>query len=538
MKGTIKAAITPYRSLPCRHPFASAGSIIPPKREACSPPPAVILGRGQKGSGMRADYVIVGAGSAGCALAYRLAEAGRSVIVVEAGGSDAGPFIQMPGALSFPMNMPRYDWGLRTEPEPHLGGRRLVVPRGRVIGGSSSINGMVWVRGHARDFDHWAQAGARGWAWRDVLPYYRRLEAWDGKGQGGDADWRGTDGPVRVSRGPRANPLFDIFVQAAAEAGYGITGDYNGHRQEGIGPADQTVHGGRRWSAARAYLGPAIRRFNCRLVRGEVARVRFEGRRALGVELAGGDVLSARREVILSASAINSPKLLMLSGVGPAAALADLGIEVVADRPGVGQNLQDHLEVYMQIASRQPVTLYRYWNLAGKAYVGLRWLLSRTGPGASNQIETLGFLRSRAGVDYPDIQFHFMPIAMRYDGQIPPQGHGFQAHVARCALPRGAVSRSPRPTPRRHPRSFSTTWPTPPTGRFSVAASGFCARSSRSRPSRLTPARRSSPEPRPGVTMRSTLSCATMPRAPTTPVGPAGWGLRTIPAPWSTQKRG
>jgi len=390
---------------------------------------------------MRADYVIVGAGSAGCALAYRLAEAGRSVIVVEAGGSDAGPFIQMPGALSFPMNMPRYDWGLRTEPEPHLGGRRLVVPRGRVIGGSSSINGMVWVRGHARDFDHWAQAGARGWAWRDVLPYYRRLEAWDGKGQGGDADWRGTDGPVRVSRGPRANPLFDIFVRAAAEAGYGITGDYNGHRQEGIGPADQTVHGGRRWSAARAYLGPAIRRFNCRLVRGEVARVRFEGRRALGVELAGGDVLSARREVILSASAINSPKLLMLSGVGPAAALADLGIEVVADRPGVGQNLQDHLEVYVQIASRQPVTLYRYWNLAGKAYVGLRWLLSRTGPGASNQIETLGFLRSRAGVDYPDIQFHFMPIAMRYDGQIPPQGHGFQAHVGPMRSPsRGRVA--------------------------------------------------------------------------------------------------
>src|SRR6056297_2202406 len=424
-----------YRSLPCRRPFGSAGSIFPPKREACSPPPAVILGRGRKGSGMRADYVIVGAGSAGCALAYRLAEAGRSVIVVEAGGSDAGPFIQMPGALSFPMNMPRYDWGLRTEPEPHLGGRRLVVPRGRVIGGSSSINGMVWVRGHARDFDHWAQAGARGWAWRDVLPYYRRLEAWDGKGQGGDADWRGTDGPVRVSRGPRANPLFDIFVQAAAEAGYGITGDYNGHRQEGIGPADQTVHGGRRWSAARAYLGPAIRRFNCRLVRGEVARVRFEGRRALGVELAGGDVLSARREVILSASAINSPKLLMLSGVGPAAALADLGIEVVADRPGVGQNLQDHLEVYVQIASRQPVTLYRYWNLAGKAYVGLRWLLSRTGPGASNQIETLGFLRSRAGVDYPDIQFHFMPIAMRYDGQIPPQGHGFQAHVGPMRSP-------------------------------------------------------------------------------------------------------
>ncbi|MDJ1008665.1 MAG: choline dehydrogenase [Paracoccaceae bacterium] len=378
---------------------------------------------------MRADYVIVGSGSAGAALAYRLAEAGRSVIVIEAGGSDAGPFIQMPGALSYPMNMGRYDWGLRTEPEPHLGGRRLAVPRGRVVGGSSSINGMVWVRGHAGDFDHWAAAGATGWAFRDVLPYYRRLEDWDANGQGGDPAWRGAGGPVRVTRGPRANPLFDVFVAAAEAVGYARTPDYNGHRQEGVGPADQTVHRGRRWSAARAYLIPALRRFNCRLVQGEAARIRFDGKRAIGVDLTGGAFVSARREVILAASAINSPKLLMQSGIGPGAALQALGIAVVADRPGVGQNLQDHLEVSLQIAARQPITLYRYWNTLGKTYVALRWLLTRTGPGASNQIETLGFVRSRAGVDYPDIQFHFFPIAMRYDGQAPPEGHGFQAHV-------------------------------------------------------------------------------------------------------------
>jgi len=381
---------------------------------------------------MEADYVIVGAGSAGCAMAFRLSEAGKSVLVIEHGGTDAGPFIQMPGALSYPMNMRRYDWGYRSEPEPHLGGRRLACPRGKVIGGSSSINGMVYVRGHARDYDHWREQGAEGWGFADVLPYFKRMEAWDDAGHGGDPAWRGQDGPLHVTRGKMANPLTRAFVAAGVQAGYEATDDYNGEKQEGFGPFEMTVHEGRRWSAANAYLRPALRRENCDLVRGFVRRVVIEAGRATGVEIARGgrtELVRARAEVILAASSINSPKLLMLSGVGPAAHLAGHGIDVVADRPGVGANLQDHLELYVQMASRQPVSLYTYWNLPGKAWVGLRWLLGRQGPGASNQFESCGFIRSRAGVDYPDIQFHFLPIAVRYDGQAAAEGHGFQAHV-------------------------------------------------------------------------------------------------------------
>jgi len=393
---------------------------------------------------MEADYVIVGAGSAGCAMAYRLSEAGKSVLVIEHGGTDAGPFIQMPGALSYPMNMRRYDWGYRTEPEPHLGGRRLACPRGKVIGGSSSINGMVYVRGHARDYDHWRDAGAEGWGFSDVLPYFKRMEAWDDGGHGGDPAWRGQGGPLHVMRGRMENPLVRAFVAAGVQAGYAATSDYNGEKQEGFGPFEMTVHAGRRWSAANAYLRPALKRPNCDLVRGFVRRVVIAEGRATGVEvLRGGrrEVVRARAEVILAASSINSPKLLMLSGVGPAAHLAGHGIDVVADRPGVGDNLQDHLELYVQMAARQPVSLYTYWNLPGKAWVGLRWLLGRQGPGASNQFESCGFIRSRAGVDYPDIQFHFLPIAVRYDGQAAAEGHGFQAHVGPMrSASRGAVT--------------------------------------------------------------------------------------------------
>ncbi len=394
---------------------------------------------------MQAEYVIVGSGSAGAALAYRLAEAGRSVIVIEYGGSDAGPFIQMPAALSYPMNMRRYDWGFTSEPEPHLGGRRMVVPRGKVLGGSSSINGMVYVRGHARDFDHWAEAGARGWAFADVAPYFRRMEQWHPGGHGGDPSWRGRDGPLHVTRGPRSNPLHAAFVEAGLQAGYGLTEDYNGYRQEGFGPMDRTIWRGRRWSVAHAYLRPALKRANCRLLRGLAQRVVFEGRRAVGVEVArrGGrvEVVRAAREVILSASAINSPKLLMLSGIGPAAQLAEHGIDVLADRPGVGQNLQDHLEVYIQYASRQKVTLHKHWNPLSKALIGAWWLLTRRGLGASNQFESAGFIRSRAGVEYPDIQYHFLPMAVRYDGKAAAEGHGFQAHVGPMRSPsRGAVS--------------------------------------------------------------------------------------------------
>ncbi len=393
---------------------------------------------------MQADYIIIGAGSAGCAMAYRLSEAGRSVLIIEHGGTDAGPFIQMPAALSYPMNMARYDWGYESQPEPHLGGRVLACPRGKVIGGTSSINGMVYVRGHARDFDHWAEAGAAGWAYADVLPYFKRMENWHEGGHGGDAGWRGTDGPLHVSRGRRKNPLFHAFVEAGKQAGYHSTDDYNGAQQEGFGVMEQNVWKGRRWSAANAYLRPALKRPNCSLIRAFARKVVFEGSRAIGVEVERGgkiEVIRAGREVILAASSINSPKLLMLSGIGPAVHLAEHGIGVIADRPGVGQNLQDHMEIYVQYASKQPITLFKHWNLFSKAMIGARWLLLKNGLGASNQFESAGFIRSRAGVEYPDIQYHFLPLAVRYDGKISPEGHGFQAHVGPMrSASRGAVT--------------------------------------------------------------------------------------------------
>ncbi len=393
---------------------------------------------------MQAEFIIVGAGSAGCAMAYRLAKAGRKVLVIEHGGTDAGPFIQMPAALSYPMNMKTYDWGFSSEPEPHLGNRRLATPRGKVIGGSSSINGMVYVRGHAEDFNHWAEQGADGWGYADVLPYFKRMEHWHGGNHGGDAEWRGKDGPLHVSRGPRKNPLFKAFVEAGKQAGYEATDDYNGEKQEGFGPMEQTVFGGRRWSAANAYLRPAQKTGNVEIIRALAQRVVIEDGRAVGVEvLRGGktQVLRASGEVILAASSINSPKLLLLSGIGPAAHLAEHGIEVVADRAGVGQNLQDHLELYIQMAASQPITLYKHWNLVSKAMIGAQWLFTKTGLGASNQFESAAFIRSKAGIKYPDIQYHFLPIAVRYDGKAAAEGHGFQAHVGPMRSPsRGAVS--------------------------------------------------------------------------------------------------
>ena len=376
-----------------------------------------------------ADYVIVGSGSAGSALAYRLSEDGRhSVIVIEYGGTDYGPLIQMPAALSIPLNMSRYDWGFSSEPEPHLGGRVLATPRGKVLGGSSSINGMVYVRGHARDFDHWAEEGARGWSFADVLPYYKRMEA----SHGGEDGWRGTDGPMHVQRGSSRNPLFAAFIEAGRQAGFETTADYNGSKQEGFGPMEQTIHGGRRWSAANAYLRPALKRKNVSLVSGFARRVVVEGKRAVGVEIERRrkvEIVKARREVIVAASSINSPKLLMLSGIGPAAQLREHGIEVVADRPGVGRNLQDHLELYIQQASTRPITLYSKLNPFSKALIGAEWLFFKTGLGASNHFEAAAFVRSRAGVDYPDIQYHFLPVAIRYDGKAAAKSHGFQAHV-------------------------------------------------------------------------------------------------------------
>ncbi len=394
---------------------------------------------------MQADFIIIGSGSAGSAMAYRLSEDGKhSVLVLEYGGTDAGPFIQMPAALSYPMNMKRYDWGYTTQPEPHLGGRRLAAPRGKVVGGSSSINGMVYVRGHACDFDHWEASGAAGWGFADVLPYYKRMENWTDGGHGGDPAWRGTDGPLHVTRGPRHNPLFETFVQAGRQAGYELTEDYNGEKQEGFGPMEQTVYKGRRWSAANAYLRPALKRPNCDMLRCYVRRVIIKDGRATGVEIERGgktQIVTANREVVLAASAFNSPKILMLSGIGPAEHLAEHGIDLIANRPGVGCNLQDHLELYIQQACTQPITLFKHWNLWSKGMIGAQWLFGKTGLGASNQFESAAFLRSRPGVEYPDIQYHFLPMAVRYDGQAAAEGHGFQAHVGPMrSASRGRVS--------------------------------------------------------------------------------------------------
>ncbi len=381
------------------------------------------------GPAMEADFVIIGSGSAGSAMAYRLSEDGRhSVIVIEFGGTDMGPFIQMPAALSFPMNMSTYDWGFSSEPEPHLGGRTLVTPRGKVIGGSSSINGMVYVRGHAHDFDHWAESGAAGWSYADVLPYFKRME----HSHGGEAGWRGTNGPMHVQRGRRDNPLFHAFVDAGRQAGFEVTEDYNGAKQEGFGAMEQTIHNGRRWSTANAYLRPALKRRNVSLVNGFARRVVIENQRATGVEITRRgktEIVRARREVIVAASSINSPKLLMLSGIGPAQHLKDHGIAVVADRAGVGQNLQDHMEVYIQQESLKPITLNSKLGLFSKARIGAQWLFFKTGDGATNHFESAAFVRSKPGVDYPDIQYHFLPAAIRYDGKAAAKGHGFQAHV-------------------------------------------------------------------------------------------------------------
>lgn len=395
------------------------------------------------------DYVIVGAGSAGCTLASRLTEtAATTVQILEFGGSDRSVFIQMPSALSIPMNSSRYDWRYHAEPEPTLGGRRLHTPRGKVLGGSSSINGMVYIRGNPLDFEGWAEDGCHGWGYAQVLPYFKRAE---GRAEGGD-DYRGADGPLKTSYGPLRNPLYRAFIDAAVQAGYAETSDVNGYRQEGFGRMDMTVHKGRRWSAANAYLKPAMARPNLSVVTHALAtRILFEGRRAVGVEYRHGNEVRrvmARREVILSAGPINDPHLLKLSGVGPAAELRQHGIAVVHDLPGVGENLQDHLEFYFQVASKLPITLYSALNPIAKAKIGLRWLLFRDGLGATNHFESCGFIRSRPGVPFADIQYHFLPVAVRYDGNSMANEHGFQAHVGPMrSKSRGHVRlKSPDPT--------------------------------------------------------------------------------------------
>ncbi len=381
------------------------------------------------------DYIIVGAGSAGCVLANRLTEDPEvSVLLLEAGPGDKSIFIHMPSAFAYPLANDKYNWYYHSEPEPFMNDRRIYCPRGRVLGGSSSINGMVYIRGHAMDYEGWAgYAGLEHWSYADCLPYFRKAET---RAKGGD-DYRGNNGPLHVSTGACKNPLYNAFIEAGQQAGYARTEDMNGYRQEGLGPMDMTVHKGRRWSTAMAYLRPALKRPNLQVrTRALVARVSFSTgsgvAKATGVEVINGshiDHIQAAREVILCGGAINSPQLLQLSGVGNPDELRGLGIPVIAPLRGVGENLQDHLETYVQYSCKEPITLYSAMNPLAKAKIGLEWLLKGTGLGATNHFESGGFIRSEAGVKHPDLQYHFLPMAISYDGTAPASLHGFQAHV-------------------------------------------------------------------------------------------------------------
>jgi choline dehydrogenase len=383
----------------------------------------------------RYDYVIVGGGSAGCVLANRLSEdPSTRVLVLEAGRPDwrFDVFLHMPAALAFPIGSPLYDWGYRSEPEPFLHGRRVYHARGKVLGGSSSINGMIFQRGNPLDYERWATVpGMADWDHAHTLPYFKRLET--ALAAAPDDPWRGHDGPLMLERGPATGPLFGAFFEAVQQAGYTLTDDVNGFRQEGFAAFDRNIHLGRRHSAATAYLQPALSRRNLEVRTGAlVTGISLDGRRATGVEYrAGGGYHAVRAgEVILSGGAINTPQLLQLSGLGDAELLRSLGIEVVHHLPGVGENLQDHLEVYVQHASGEPVSMQPHatqrWR---RPWIGFQWLFLRRGPGATNHFEAGGFVRGDDEVAYPNLMFHFLPLAIRYDGTAPAGGHGYQVHV-------------------------------------------------------------------------------------------------------------
>lgn len=373
------------------------------------------------------DYIIVGAGSAGCVLANRLSEDPNvSVLVLEYGGSDRSIIIQMPSAFSIPMNTKKYNWHYETKAEPHLDNRKLHCPRGKVLGGSSSINGLVYIRGHACDFDQWESLGAKGWGYRNCLPYFKRAENYK---FGGD-DYRGSEGPLSTNNGNNmVNPLYGAWIDSGAQAGYIKTDDCNGHMQEGFGAMHMTVKNGVRWSTANAYLRPAMQRPNLTVITQAMTRqILLEGKRAIGVTYDQNGVthtVHCKLEVLVSSGPIGSPHLLQRSGIGPAAVLREAGIPVKHDLPGVGENLQDHAEIYIQYSCKEPVSLNSKMGWFSKALIGLRWLLFKDGLGASNHFEAGGFIRSEVGLRWPDIQFHFLPAAMRYDGDKPFKGDGF-----------------------------------------------------------------------------------------------------------------
>ncbi|MGV9775020.1 choline dehydrogenase [Streptosporangium sp. NPDC003464] len=376
------------------------------------------------------DFVIVGGGSAGSALANRLsADPANRVLVLEAGRPDSlwDVFIHMPAALTFPIGSRFYDWKYESEPEPHMNGRRIYHARGKVLGGSSSINGMIFQRGNPLDYERWgADPGMGTWDFAHCLPYFKRME--NCLAADPDDPLRGHDGPLVLERGPVRNPLFAAFFEAAQQAGHQLTDDVNGYRQEGFARFDRTIHRGRRLSAARAYLHPVRRRPNLEIrTRAFVTRILFEGGRAVGVECDGRTVRAG--EVILCGGAINSPQLLQLSGVGAAAELGALGVEVVHDLPGVGENLQDHLEVYIQYGCRRPVSMQPALKWRNRPWIGAQWLFLRSGPGATNHFEAGGFARGNDDVAYPNLMFHFLPVAVRYDGSAPVGGHGYQVHI-------------------------------------------------------------------------------------------------------------